>query len=103
MKLLIIGILLLSTTTVMAKGHPKFTDDNFKSCLAEVFTKQSLYHNEKSQYAKNIKELGMQKNDICKGMKLKFKKADKETFVVEARAGRMLWSVDDSKTIQKIK
>jgi|GEM_PF-6515504 hypothetical protein len=104
MKWFVIVALLLVQPLAMAKGKkPKLTDDNIKSCMAEIYTKQILYINEHGRYAKNSKELGITKNVICKGVNLNYELADKEKFKIRAKAGKLVWLIDDEKNMQKIK
>jgi hypothetical protein len=102
MKTLLLLAFILLGQFASAQG-PIDETSKMKSCLAEIYTKQILYQDKFGVYAKKAKKLGLNTSEDCKGIKLTFKNISKDSFFVQAKFGKLVWSIDDTKTMNQIK
>ena len=79
--------------------------DQVKTCLAMVYLGQMDFHKKNQRYAKNIKELDLEKGPSyqCNRIELDFSKVENAGFTVLATSGSLSWSVDQQKNIIQLR
>lgn len=77
-------------------------DNKFKSCLANVHKEYENYKKENNYYPSEVKQIKSIRQTACEGLEVSAQ-VKQEAFNVVAKRGEMIWSVDETKTIKKVR
>ncbi|MEK6774569.1 MAG: hypothetical protein AABY64_11545 [Bdellovibrionota bacterium] len=77
-------------------------EDKIKSCLAGIYSTQMSFRKSKGTFTTAADEFGLNRISPCKDLDVSADFATQSEFKVIAKTGDQSWSVDQSKTIEKI-
>lgn len=101
-------LLALSFTAVALSSANTFATpltsaDKMKSCLAAIYLSQNSFREKNHTYAAKVEDLSLQKASDCQDLKKSVRTASNEKFIVEVQDKTSTWTIDSSKTMEKIK
>ncbi len=86
-------------------GHVKnqTNDEKIKSCLASIYNNQVDYYRTSGKYTTVSEDMGIDRNETCNGLYIYTNVANEREFKITAQFGRTVWTVDQTRTIQKLR
>ena len=79
------------------------SEDKIKSCMAAIYVSQNSFREKHLTFASRIEDLSLQRTPDCQGLKKTVRSAGNEKFIIEVQDKISAWTIDSSKTMEKIK
>ncbi len=84
-------------------ANAKPQENKIKSCLAGIYHNQINYFKNRGKFTTVTEDMGIDRNEQCNGLYIFTNVANEREFKITAQYGNAVWTVDQTRTMQKLR
>lgn len=78
-------------------------ENKIKACLAGIYHNQINYFKNRGKFTTVSEDMGIDRNEQCNGLYIFTNVANEREFKITAQYGNAVWTVDQTRTMQKLR